>query len=76
MQQNGDPDSNVTIERRQHSEKQPWQSSATGEGRQIDASNEQPSNTQLSIHDSLESFSNITVARDSQPAKILTQSLH
>jgi hypothetical protein len=44
-------------------------------GRQIDESDEQPSNTRSSIQESLESDSNVIVARDSHPEKHALHSL-
>jgi hypothetical protein len=64
-----EPDSNVTIERDSHLEKQYLESSLTDEGMEIDASETQFKNAFSSIEDSLQPDSNATVERDLQPAK-------
>jgi hypothetical protein len=60
-----EPDSNVTVERDLHPEKQYWPSLSTEEGMQIDESDEQLQNADSSIEESRESDSNVTLERDS-----------
>jgi hypothetical protein len=61
--------SNVTIERELHPEKQDLQSLSTDEGMQIDERDEQDKKADPSIDESREPASNVTVKRDLQPDK-------
>jgi hypothetical protein len=65
MHERLEPDSNVTDERDQHSEKQDSQSFSTEEGMQIDESDEHFEKTIRSMPESLEPDSNVTDERDS-----------
>jgi hypothetical protein len=59
----------VIVERDSHPLKQLLQIFSTEEGIQIDESDEQYSNAEASIDDSLEPDSNVIVERDSHPLK-------
>jgi hypothetical protein len=59
-----EPDSNVTVERDWHKEKQYLPRRSTDEGMQIDESDEQFKNADSSIDESLEPDSNVTAERD------------
>jgi hypothetical protein len=63
-----EPDSNVTVERDSHAEKQLLESLSTEAGMQIDES-EQSQNADSSINKSLEPDSNVAVERDRHPPK-------
>jgi hypothetical protein len=67
MDESLEPDSNVTVERESHSEKQVLPRLSTDEGMQIDESDEQFQNEDSSMDDSLEPDSNVTVERESHP---------
>jgi hypothetical protein len=64
----------VTVKSDWHPWKQYSQSIGREEGMQIDDSDEQCSNTWLSIHDSLDPDSNVTVESNSHPEKQCVQS--
>jgi hypothetical protein len=64
-----DPDSNVTVAREEHSEKQPSPMALTDEGMQMDKRDEHLENARSSICPSREPDSNATLARDSQSQK-------
>jgi mannitol-1-phosphate/altronate dehydrogenase len=59
----------VIVERELHPQKQYSQIRSTEEGIQIDESDEQPENAVGSIHESLESDSNVIVERELHPRK-------
>jgi hypothetical protein len=62
------PDSNVTVARDWHRQKQPPPSFSREEGIQIDRSEGHVKKAWSSIDESLESDSNVTVERTAQPA--------
>jgi hypothetical protein len=64
MDESSASDSNVTVERDLHSEKDDLPNVSTEEGMQIDERDEQEQNANSSIDESLESDSNVTVERD------------
>jgi hypothetical protein len=61
-----EPDSNVTVERDRHPEKQFVLSCSTEEGMRIDESDEQERNADSSIDESREPDSNVIIERDLQ----------
>jgi hypothetical protein len=69
MDESLERDSNVTVERDLHPEKQYLPSVSTDEGMQIDESEEQYANAYSSMDESLEPDSNVTVERDLHPEK-------
>jgi hypothetical protein len=64
-----EPDSNVTVERDSHPQKEPLPSVSTEEGMQIDESDEHLRNADSSIDDSRAPDSNVTVEREFHPSK-------
>jgi hypothetical protein len=69
MDESLESDSNVSVERDLHPEKQFLPSLSTEEGMQIDDSDEQNQNADSPMDESLESDSNVSVERDSHPEK-------
>jgi hypothetical protein len=70
-----EPDSNVADKRDSQKEKQFEQSFSTEEGIQIDESGEHSSKAELSIHESLASYSKATVERNLHFLKEFSPSL-
>jgi hypothetical protein len=60
-------DANVTVARERHLQKHSLSSTLTDDGMQIDEIDEQEQKADLSINESLEPTSNVTVERAVQP---------
>jgi hypothetical protein len=58
-----EPRANVTVERKEHREKQPWPMVSTLEGMQIDEREEQPTNALSPRKESWQPNSNATLRR-------------